>query len=203
MSYRTIKRVFDIAFSGAVIAVGLVPGVLLGAAVAIDTKGSPIFVQERIGHKGPFPCLKYRTMYAWATEEEHLTPEQLEHWIRERKVPNDPRITRLGRFLRSTSIDEFPQFINVLLGQMSVVGPRAVIAEELEKYFTEEQRKLYLSVPSGITGVWQVGPRNAATWTSGERVAIELDYVKNASLRLDAEVIAKTFGEILFRHSGL
>ena len=203
-AYRVVKRGFDLVVSSAVITLGLVPGAVLAVAVAKDTYGFPIFVQERIGHKGPFRCYKYRTMAAGADDaNEFLTPEQFEVWLRERKLPDDPRVSKLGRFLRMTSIDEFPQFLNVFLGQMSIVGPRAIIAEELEGNFTPEERRRYLSVPSGITGAWQVGPRNNATWANGLRKAIEFDYIEHASIGVDAAIILKTFGTMFVRKTGL
>ena len=125
LGYRTAKRAFDIVFSALVVAVGLIPCAILSIVIAADIKGSPIYSQERVGRYGkPFRIYKFRSMFADADNvEKYFTPEQLIEWKRERKVENDPRITGLGRILRKTSIDELPQFINVLAGQMSAVGP--------------------------------------------------------------------------------
>ena len=125
--------------------------------------------------------------------EKYFTPEQLETWKRERKVDDDPRITRLGRVLRATSLDETVQFVNVLLGQLSVIGPRVISYDELSWYEPDEQLEL-LSVPQGITGLWQVTSRNEATFRSGERQKLELEYVRSAGCFVDARVFAKTFG---------
>ncbi|MDY3982046.1 MAG: sugar transferase [Paraeggerthella sp.] len=114
--YRFVKRLLDVAFSLCVVVVGFVPCLVLCGAIALDTKGSPIYTQERIGRCGkPFRIFKFRTMVADSENvEKYLSPEQLEMWNRERKVDNDPRITPLGRVLRGTSVDELPQFINVI-----------------------------------------------------------------------------------------
>ena len=124
--------------------------------------------------------------------EKYLSPEQVEEWHRERKVKDDPRITKLGRVLRQTSLDEIPQFINVLAGQLSVIGPRAITYEELG-HFTHEQQVQVLAVPQGITGAWQSGPRNLATFDNGLRQKIELAYARGANLKVDWRVFFKTF----------
>lgn len=199
LSYRFLKRVFDIVFSAGVIAVTIAPGAVLCVFVAADTKAFPIYTQLRVGRGGkPFHILKFRTMEPHSYRlEDVFTPEQFEQWSREYKLEDDPRITPLGRILRSTSIDEIPQFVNVLLGQISVVGPRPITFEELE-YFGD-CKSLLLSCPPGITGAWQTGPRNKATFQSGERQRLELEYVANACLALDAKIILKTVKTMLER----
>lgn len=199
LPYNLVKRVFDITFSTGALIAGFIPSVILCAIVAADTKGNPIYMQERAGLGGqPFLIFKFRTMVSDADDlEKYFSPDQIDTWTREVKVENDPRVTKLGRFLRAISIDEFPQFANVLLGQMSVVGPRPVSFEELE-YFGSDRDEL-LSCKPGITGLWQTGPRNDATFESGLRQAIELAYVKNASLALDARIILRTFRAIAKR----
>lgn len=194
LGYRFIKRAFDIVFSVGVIVVGFVPCALLSVAIAFDTMGSPIYTQERVGRLGkPFRIYKFRTMVADADDvEKYLTPVQLAQWERERKVDGDPRVTRLGRVLRRTSLDELPQFLNVLAGQLSVIGPRAVTMAELVHYGADAP--LLLSVPQGITGAWQAGPRNEATFENGERQEIELGYARHACLGEDARVFGATFG---------
>lgn len=194
LSYRFAKRAFDITFSAAVIVVGLVPCALLSIAIAFDTMGSPIYTQERVGRLGrPFRIYKFRSMVVDADDvQKYLTPDQLAQWERERKVDGDPRITRLGRILRRTSFDEFPQFLNVLAGQLSVIGPRAITMAELEHYGADAP--LLLSVSQGITGAWQAGPRNEATFENGERQAIELGYARHAGLCEDVRVFGATFG---------
>lgn len=201
-AYRACKRAFDIAFSLCVVAVGLVPGLVLSAFIARDTGGSPIYTQERVGMGGrAFRICKFRTMVADSDDvEKYLSPEQLEAWRRERKVDDDPRITPLGRVLRKTSVDEMPNFVNVLKGDMSVIGPRAISRDEVG-HFGDDQG-LLLSVLPGITGLWQVGDRNEATFENGTRQAIELDYVRRASLGLDARIFLATFGAMFVRRTG-
>lgn len=193
--YRLVKRAFDIAFSAVVVAVGFIPCVILAVAIAADTKGSPIYTQKRVGRLGrSFRIFKFRSMVADADNiEKYLDPEQLAEWRQERKVKNDPRTTKLGRLLRKTSIDELPQFLNVLAGQISVIGPRVISYDELGWYKFDDQLEL-LSVPQGITGLWQVTSRNEATFRSGERQNLELEYVRSAGFSADARVFAKTFG---------
>ena len=195
LGYRFVKRTFDIAFSACVCAVGLIPGAVLCAFIAVETKGAPIYAHERAGRFGrPIHVLKFRSMVADADDvEKYLSPEQIEEWHRERKVTDDPRITKLGRVPRKTSLDEIPQFINVLVGQLSVIGPRAITYEELGN-FTPEQQRVVLSVPQGITGAWQSGPRNLATFDNGLRQEFELAYARGANLKSDWKVFFKTFG---------
>lgn len=200
--YKTIKRLFDIVFSGCVIILGFIPAIILAVAIAIDTKGTPIYSSIRVGHKGPFKFYKFRTMVADSDNlQKYLSEKQIIEWHKEHKVKNDPRITKLGYFLRRSSIDEFAQFINVFIGQMSVIGPRCITEEELS--YLGENKKVYLSVPGGITGAWQVGDRNNATWENGKRQRIELDYVKNASLKVDAVIFCKTFLVMFVKKTGM
>lgn len=203
LGYRMTKRAFDIAFSAVVIVVGLVPCALLSVAIAADTKGSPIYTQERVGRLGkPFRIYKFRTMVADADDvEKYLTPEQLAEWRRERKVDGDPRITRLGAVLRKTSLDELPQFVNVLKGQMSIIGPRVISYDELANYDRADVPAL-LSVPQGITGPWQAGPRNEASFDNGQRQAIELAYARHPSVREDLKVFFSTLGTMFVERTG-
>ena len=140
-----------------------------------------------------FRIYKFRTMVADSDNlEKCLGAEQIAQWNRERKVDDDPRITPLGHKLRSMSIDEMPNFINVLKGDMSVIGPRAISHEELV-WFGDDVETV-LSVPAGITGLWQVTQRNDATFESGERQRIELEYARNAGFAMDARCFVGTFG---------
>ncbi|ACV54616.1 sugar transferase [Eggerthella lenta] len=193
LGYRFVKRVFDIAFSLCATIVGLIPIALLCVAIGLESPGSPIYLQKRVGYQGrPLRIFKLRTMVADSDDvEKHLDPKQLERWRRERKVDDDPRVTKVGRFLRRTSLDELPQFLNVLAGQMSVVGPRPIVEEELAAY--GDAAGELLSVKPGITGWWQVQARNDATYGDGSRQELELYYVRNASLAIDAKVFLRTF----------
>ena len=174
--YRFVKRAFDIAFSLCVVVVGLVPITLLLLIIRLESPGSPIYRQERVGYRGqPLRIFKLRTMVADSDDvEKHLSPEQLAQWRSERKVEDDPRVTRVGRFLRKTSLDELPQF--------------------LEAYGSDVDE--FLSMRPGITGWWQVSARNDATYCDGSRQELELYYVRNATLALDARVFLKTFAAI-------
>lgn len=123
--------------------------------------------------------------------EKYMSEEQLETWRREQKLDDDPRITKVGHFLRRTSLDEVPQFINVLIGDLAVIGPRPVTESETYEFGTA--RDEVLSCKPGITGWWAVTDRNDATWENGERQARELFYVRHASIGLDARVFFRTF----------
>lgn len=192
-----IKRTLDILFSTLVIVLGAVPGLIVALAVVIDTKGSPFYLQERIGQYGePFRIVKLRTMVADSDDlEKHLTAEQIVQWQQEHKVDGDPRVTRLGAWLRRHSVDEVPNFFNVFIGQMSVIGPRAITVDEL-KWFGDKAAVM-LSVPSGITGLWQVQGRNDATFESGMRQKLELYYAEHARARLDGQIAIKTISSIV------
>ncbi len=194
MGYLFVKRAFDIVFSLAVCLVLLVPVALLCLAIVIDSPGSPFFRQERIGKGGRRIYIwKLRSMYSDAHDDprKYLTGEQFAQWEREQKVDGDPRITRVGRFLRNTSLDELPQFIDVLTGELSVIGPRPVTLEETYEF--GNARDEFLSVKPGITGWWQVTERNGATWANGDRQMLELFYVRHASLALDFRIFVRTF----------
>lgn len=195
--YQTVKRLFDVSTSFLLLLLLFPPFLILLIFVCFDVKGSPIYSETRAGHLGrPIRIFKIRTMFADANNvQEYLTPVQIDQWKTERKVVNDPRITRLGRLLRKTSIDELPQLINVLNGDLSLVGPRAITFSEL-KHFKENKREL-LSVKPGITGLWQSGARNSAVYETGERQQIELSYVRNPSLLLDAKIICLTVSAVL------
>lgn len=197
--YRFAKRLFDLVFSACVIVVGFIPGLVLSLAIVADTKGSPIYCQTRVGRLGrSFRIYKFRTMVADSDDvEKYLDAEQLAQWHRERKVDNDPRITPLGRRLRRLSLDEVPNFLNVLKGDMSVIGPRAVSSEEI-KWFGPDAATV-LSVPAGITGLWQATQRNDATFEDGERQRIELEYARNAGFAMDARCFVGTFGAMFGR----
>lgn len=206
LGYRFVKRAFDIVFSLGVIftCVLLWPVILIVCTVVVSQcKASPIYSQKRVGKDGvPFGCLKLRTMVRDAEDvERYLSSEQLEQWRRERKVDGDPRITSLGRVMRRTSLDEVPQFLNVLAGHMSVIGPRPVVEDELAN-FDESERAEVLSMRPGLTGWWQVSARNGATWDDGSRQELELFYVRNASFAMDVKVFIGTFGAMFGKRTG-
>lgn len=173
---------------------------LLYAWVWIATQGHPIFKQKRVGQNGKlFKIYKFRTMRLDAAEQlQNLLetdPDIREEWERDRKLKNDPRITRIGQFLRRTSLDELPQLINVLRGQMSLVGPRPIIAEETVAY--GDYIDYYQQVRPGVTGLWQVSGRNELSYD--ERVQMDVWYVRNWSLELDLIILTKTLVAVLLR----
>lgn len=173
------------------------------AVIRFESHGTPVFVQERVGEGGrKIGIFKLRTMVADAEDNisSYLSPEQMRQWEGERKVDDDPRVTPIGRFLRASSLDEFPQFLNVVFGQMSIVGPRPVTEEELH-WFGDDVDE-FLSATPGITGWWQVNARNDANYEDGERQELELYYVRNRSLALDAQIFFRTFAAIV-RKTGL
>ena len=192
------KRVFDVVFS--VLALILLSPLLLLIAIAVklDSPGPAFYLSERIGKKGRvFHCIKFRTMVADADERR----ADLMH-MNERdgvlfKISNDPRITRLGRFLRKYSLDELPQFINVLRGEMSIVGPRPPIASEVKEYKLSHLRRL--DVMPGITGLWQVQGRQDPSFAS--YVSLDVTYIDNWSIWLDFKIIVRTIG-VVFAGTG-
>lgn len=202
--YRVVKRAFDIAFSVGIVTLLAVPTALACAAICIDTPGKPFFRQRRVGKDGrEIRIWKLRTMVTDAHEhpERYMNPDQLELWRREQKVDDDPRVTRVGRVLRRTSLDELPQFLNVLAGDLSVIGPRPVTEDETWEF--GEARDEFLSVKPGITGWWQVTERNAATWENGDRQMLELFYVRHASLALDFRIFVRTFKTMFVERTGV
>ena len=195
VAYRFIKRAFDVVFSACVLVVLLVPVALLSAAISLESPGGPVFRQSRIGRGGREICIwKLRSMYADAHDhpERYLDEAQMAQWRREQKVDGDPRVTRLGHFIRKYSLDEVLQFINALKGDISVIGPRPVTLAETYEF--GEDRDEFLSVRPGITGWWQVTERNEATWENGRRQVLELEYVRNRGFAMDARCFLGTFG---------
>lgn len=195
-----LKRLFDIVVASImlIVALPLMMGIVI--AIKIDSKGPAIFAHKRVGKDGKsFKCLKFRTMVINSQEvlEKLLAnnPEIRKEWEREFKLKNDPRITRVGNFLRKTSLDELPQIFNVLLGQMSLVGPRPIIQKEVEKY--GEYFEYFKMVLPGITGLWQVSGRNDIDYD--ERVQLDVWYVRNWSLWIDITILIRTVGVVLAR----
>ena len=195
LAYRFFKRTMDILFSLLVLAVFLPFGLIIAIGAAISSKASPIFRDERLGRDGKvIGVFKFRSMYkdAESNPRKYLSRSQMRQYRYERKVTNDPRVTRFGAFLRKTSIDEIPQFLNVLLGDMSLVGPRPVTKREIYTNFSINERDLVLSVRPGITGQWQVYGRNDDTWSSGSRKRLVMDYFNHRSLWYDAKLLVMT-----------
>ena len=188
--YLKVKRAFDLA--GSVLLMAFSAPVVLTAAAAIktETPGSVIFIHDRIGENGKkIGVYKFRSMHMGAENlEASLNDEQLEAFYREYRLSDDPRVTKSGRLLRRSYLDELPQLINILTGEMSLVGPRPVTEKELEFYSNDERSKL-LSVKPGLTGYWQVFGKGKATYQNGERQKMELYYVENASIKMDLIIL--------------
>lgn len=170
---------------------------ILMICVIAEDGGSPFYGHVRIGKNGKkIRVYKFRSMKNIDVDiEKILTPEQLLQYRTEFKIDNDPRITKVGNFLRKSSLDELPQLINILKGDISIVGPRPIVEKEI-KIYGKDTAKL-LSVQPGLTGYWQAYARNNATYESGERQKMEMYYVEHQSLWLDIKVIFKTFSSVL------
>lgn len=196
LSYRFLKRLFDLVFSLCVSVLLVIPVAIVCAFICLESPGNPLYAQERVGKGGKtIKIRKLRSMVADAGNvQKYLSSEQLHQWEVERKVDDDPRITKVGQFIRKCSIDEVPQFLNVLNGDLSVIGPRPITRDELEQHFSDEEKAELLSVQPGITGLWQATDRNAATFESGLRQKIELHYVHNRCFRMDWRCFTGTFG---------
>ncbi|MBR8833956.1 MAG: sugar transferase [Stigonema ocellatum SAG 48.90 = DSM 106950] len=192
------KRLFDIVFSLLVLVLFSPVYLILALLIALSSVGPIFYVQERVGKNyKPFNCIKFRTMVSNADEVLMQMMETSPHLRQEFeanfKLKQDPRITKIGQFLRMTSLDEFPQFWNVLKGDMSVVGPRPLVAEELPKYGCYIDQ--ILTIRPGITGLWQVSGRNDIPYP--RRVQIDLYYVKCKNFWLDLWIIVKTIGVVV------
>ncbi|ACZ43699.1 Undecaprenyl-phosphate galactose phosphotransferase [Thermobaculum terrenum ATCC BAA-798] len=202
--YAICKRALDLV--GAVLMLVLLSPVMFICAVLIklDSPGPVLFRQQRVGQGGRlFTCLKFRTMYVDADQSLHkqyvlaLMAAEGDDSLRDEhglyKLPNDPRVTRIGRWLRRTSLDELPQLWNVLRGEMSLVGPRPPIPYEVEQYKPEQLGRL--TVKPGITGLWQVKGRNRTTFE--QMVALDLEYVRRRGLMLDLWILLMTLPVVL------
>ncbi len=186
------KRLFDILLSLALLPI-LLPIIAILWVLTARDGGPGTFGHTRVGKNGKaFKCWKLRTMVVDAdqTLKDHLKsdPEAAAEWAKDFKLKNDPRITPIGRVLRKTSLDELPQIFNVLRGDMSFVGPRPIVSEELERYGKGAQN--YLSLKPGITGMWQIYGRNDISYD--ERVQLDVDYFKKMSLSLDLKLVLMT-----------
>lgn len=195
--YFVVKRLFDIVAS--VIGLLLLSWLMLIIAiiVKIEDGGSATYVCSRIGKNGKtIHFRKFRSMVLDADNyDKYFTPEQHEQYLREYKLDDDPRLTKIGKIIRKTSLDELPQLLAILKGDMSVVGPRPVVQDELTHY--GDRVTEFLSVTPGLTGYWQVNGRNNATYESGQRQELELYYVRNRSLLLDLKILIQTVSVVL------
>ena len=196
--YRVIKRVLDVVLVLLCMPVILLVIATVAAMVALSSPGPIFYSHRRIRKNGAFFSMwKFRTMCVNSAEvlEEYLSddPKARMEWNKTHKLRRDPRITPLGRFLRRYSLDELPQLWNVLTGQMSLVGPRPIVAAEVEKY--GDCFNCYCKVKPGLTGLWQVSGRSSLTYD--QRVKLDCEYVQHWSLMKDTIILLKTFSSVI------
>lgn len=175
-------------------------GIVIGILIKLSSPGPVFYTSKRVGKGGQMiECWKFRTMCLGAEEKLKKilaeNPQLKKEWDAYFKLKDDPRINAIGKFLRKTSLDELPQFWNVLRGDLSVVGPRPVTQEEVQKYFRDKAGKI-LSVRPGLTGIWQTSGRNLLTFE--ERIRLEELYIDRQSLLLDLRIICKTIPHLFF-----
>lgn len=193
-----LKRVVDIVFACAALVLTSPLLALLSILIRIDSAGPVLYVADRVGRKGrKFRCYKLRTMIVGADLRKDELRAENEREGPFFKLEDDPRVTRLGRWLRSTSLDELPQLWNVLRGEMSLVGPRPHPVDDYERYSIEHLRRL--DVSPGLTGLWQVTARNDPSFETN--MALDLEYIENWSLGLDLKILLKTVPAV-FRAEG-
>lgn len=198
LSSPRLMRGFDIAVSAVAIVLLLPFMIAIYALVRFTSAGPGVFAQKRVGREGElFPCLKFRSMVVDAQEQlDKLlaeSPEARLEWERDQKLRNDPRVTVVGNFLRKTSLDELPQLFNVLAGQMSIVGPRPIVQNEIVRY--GDRFAAYCSVRPGLTGLWQMSGRNDVSYAM--RVRLDTLYVRRQSVLLDVAICLRTVPALL------
>ena len=199
LAYRTAKRAFDIVFSGCVLAVIAIPSLVLAAAIRLESEGNPFYSQIRVGqtHRdgslSTFRMWKFRSMFKDADKRLVELKGQNEIAGAMFKMRDDPRVTKIGKFIRKHSIDEFPQFLNVFLGQMSVVGPRPPLPNEVAEYTEYDLQRL--AVKPGITGWWQVTERNSTGFDGMLRR--DLEYIANRGVITDLKIVILTVIEVI------
>jgi lipopolysaccharide/colanic/teichoic acid biosynthesis glycosyltransferase len=197
LGYLFLKRAVDILGSLFGLAVSSPFLIMLLIIIPLESKGAPIYKHRRLGlNKKEFSVYKFRSMRNGSITD-FLSEAQLDQYFCEFKVDNDPRVTRIGAFIRKTSIDELPQLFNILVGHMSFIGPRPVVELELEKYGNRAAD--FLSVKPGLSGYWQAYARNNVGYEDGKRQKMELYYINNRSMWLDAKIFCKTILSVLRR----
>lgn len=194
-AYHAVKRGFDLVTALLGILLLWPLWMLTMTVIVLNSGWPPIFIHHRVGRNGrPLPLLKFRTMCRNAEQlKATFTLSQQQEWAQRCKLRDDPRITQVGHFLRRTGLDELPQLLNVLRGDMSLVGPRPITPEELARY--GEQKALFLSVRPGLTGYWQAYADGTETYE--QRMAMELDYAAHASLWWDIKILLRTVSMLL------
>lgn len=199
--YIKIKRVIDVILASVALILLSPLFAIIAIAIKIDSKGPVFFAHKRIGKNGKIIKLyKFRSMVINAEELiKSFTPEQMREYKENYKLTNDPRITKVGKFLRKTSLDELPQLINIINGDLSIIGPRPVVADELEKYGVNKDK--FLSVTPGLTGYWAANGRSNTTYE--QRMEMELYYIDNLSLKMDIKVFFKTILSVVKKEGAI
>ena len=193
--YLTVKRLFDIAASLFALLITLPLTLVVSLCIYLDDRGPIFYTQERIGKDGkPFRIYKFRSMCQNADAKKKELTDKNEVNGAMFKMSNDPRVTRVGCFIRRHSIDELPQLINVLLGNMTAVGPRPPLPEEVNQYSKHDKERL--KVKPGCTGLWQVSGRNSLDFD--EMVELDINYIEHASLLLDMKICFKTIWIMIY-----
>lgn len=200
--YQVLKPLLDLLIVLLALPLALPVGALVAVFIRITSPGSVLYRHRRIGQfQKPLYVWKFRTMYenSESVLERHLrsNPEAREEWERTQKLRDDPRVTPVGQLLRKTSLDEIPQLLNVLAGQMSIVGPRPIVDEERPKY--GEHFSAYACALPGITGLWQVSGRSNVSYP--ERVLMDVEYVERWNLRMELKILCKT-ALVLLKRTG-
>ena len=199
MNYKILKRFFDILFAFLLIIFLSPLFLIISILIKISSKGSFIYIQKRIGKKNTsFSCFKFRTMHP---QSKYLLKKILiknqdykNQFSETRKIINDPRITKIGKFLRFSSLDELPQIFNVFKGDMSFIGPRPIVKSEIKKYGKNFDK--VFSIKPGISGLWQVSGRNKLSYD--KRIELDIYYAENINFLLDIKIFIKTIIVILF-----
>lgn len=193
--YLTFKRTSDVAISSLALILLMPLMLLIGAIIKLESKGKVFYKQKRIGKNGKyFTIYKFRTMVSDADNfEKYFSKEQLIKYKENFKLEDDPRITKIGKILRKTSLDELPQLINIIKGDLSVIGPRPIVDNEIDKYGLDKDK--FLSVTPGLTGNWAANGRSCTSYE--ERIKLELDYIENLSFKMDMDIFFKTITTVI------
>lgn len=199
--YKVVKRIIDVVLSSIALVVLSPIFAIIALAIKLESKGPVFFKHTRIGKDGKIiKIYKFRSMVENAEDLiKKFTPEQMKEYKENYKLTDDPRITKVGKILRKTSLDELPQLINIIKGELSIIGPRPVVQKELEKYGPNAQK--FLSVTPGLTGYWAANGRSCTSYE--KRMEMELFYVDNLSFKLDVKVFFKTIEAVIKREGAM
>lgn len=200
-TYKFVKRFFDIVLASIGMIVLSPIFLIISLAIKLESKGPIFFKHTRIGKDGKIiKIYKFRSMVNNAEDMiKEFTPEQMKEYRENYKLTNDPRITKVGKFLRKTSLDELPQLINIIKGDLSIIGPRPVVSDELKKYGTNTRK--FLSVTPGLTGYWAANGRSCTSYE--QRMQMELFYIDNLSLKMDIKLFFKTIEAVIKREGAI